>query len=185
MSIIPRLGCVGNYYIIILVRYLKTWILPILEGNGIIQMKQVLRESTPSAAAAAPSEKGKESTNAAPAASSTAPQKTERLWAWVLVDPIEVPQSKQDPTSKTPADIDPILFNLDSQRKRKRFEKAVNYYMKMRDAELKEGGRSKDDDFERALDYYQKTQVDVKKSYRHRRGQRKPQQTAQGVKTQG
>lgn len=135
-------------------------------------MKQVLRESTPSAA---PSEKGKESTDAA-SASSSAPLKTERLWAWVRADPIELPPSKQDQTSKTPADIDPIWFSLDSQRKRNRFEKAVTYYLKMRDAELQEGGRqensSKEDDFDfdKALDYYQKTQsASLKKGgYRHR-----------------
>jgi hypothetical protein len=155
-------------------RYLKTWILPILEGNGIIQMKQVLRESTPSAAS---SEKG---TDVAPA-SSTAPQKTERLWAWVPPDPVEPPQSKHEPTSKPPADIDPTWFNLDSQRKRNRFGKAVTYYLKMRDAGGREVNGSEEEDFDRALDYYHKTQIaSLKKGYKHRRRPREPRETGIG-----
>ena len=155
-------------------RYLKTWILPILEGNGIIQMKQVLRQSTPSAAS---SEKNKESTGVAPA-SSTAPQKTERLWAWVPVDPVEPPQSKGDPTSKTPAGIDPTWLNLDSQRKRNRFGKAVTYYLKMRDAGGREVNGNEEEDFDRALDYYQKTVIaSLKKRYKHRRRPREPRET--------
>ena len=42
--------------------------------------------------------------------------------ATCLADPIEFPQSEQDQTSKTPADIDPIWFSLDSERKWNRIE---------------------------------------------------------------
>ncbi|KAM6492334.1 hypothetical protein JOM56_012058 [Amanita muscaria] len=103
-------------------RYLKTALLPILEGNGVIRMKPVTRTPvTPSSS------------------STTSPPSTlsQNLFAWIPVDPDTVPKPKiPEPPIElvgSAVGVGEDWSHLNTRRKRARVEKVAKDYEKMKE----------------------------------------------------
>ncbi|KAF8621785.1 hypothetical protein AX15_007521 [Amanita polypyramis BW_CC] len=119
-------------------RFLKRAVLPILEGNRVIQMKQIKRISSPLAATSSSTsaKKGEKQE----ATSSSAGRK---IWAWTPVDPSTVPKPRTPESPKpnlgTAVGIGMDWSHLNTRRERARAAKVTRDYSKMKEALQKHG----------------------------------------------
>ncbi|KAF8636048.1 hypothetical protein AX17_003843 [Amanita inopinata Kibby_2008] len=113
------------------VKYLKKKILPVLEGNGVIRMRNVTRNLSPLASAS------EQDASKAARDASAASSARQHIWAWIPVDQRTLPKPKipqpERPVFGAQVGVGEDWSHLNRRRQRARVEKVARDVLMMKE----------------------------------------------------